>query len=283
MKIQFDNLVTSSMMLFIDNKLCSKGEAFTNYSGQIYPIQSSYYSYNTYALPFRQIIADSSISGANIMSGVYINNTFTPVNSGNLVGINHYRGQAYISGAAGGNLSGRYAVKDFNIYLTNKPEEEILFETQYKIRPKIAQSLTGLADNVETIPSIFIKNNGSMNEPFAFGGVKNSMLDIRVIVIADNLYNLDAACSILRDTTNTFVYTIQSSDLGLDNLGNFTSGYYNYNNIVNNKINSTDKLYIEDVRVSKVPNLGFNSSNYKNTLFTAFVDFTLRKIRDNLN
>jgi len=282
-KIQFDNLVTSSMMLFIDNKLCSKGEAFTNYSGQIYPIQSSYYSYNTYALPFRQIIADSSISGANIMSGVYINNTFTPVNSGNLVGINHYRGQAYISGAAGGNLSGRYAVKDFNIYLTNKPEEEILFETQYKIRPKIAQSLTGLADNVETIPSIFIKNNGSMNEPFAFGGVKNSMLDIRVIVIADNLYNLDAACSILRDTTNTFVYTIQSSDLGLDNLGNFTSGYYNYNNIVNNKINSTDKLYIEDVRVSKVPNLGFNSSNYKNTLFTAFVDFTLRKIRDNLN
>lgn len=283
MKIQFDNLVTSSMMLFIDNKLCSKGEAFTNYSGQIYPIQSSYYSYNTYALPFRQIIADSSISGANIMSGVYIGNTFTPVNSGNLVGINHYRGQAYISGAAGGNLSGRYAVKDFNIYLTNKPEEEILFETQYRIRPKIAQSLTGLADNVETIPSIFIKNNGSMNDPFAFGGVKNSMLDIRVIVLADNLYNLDAVCSILRDTANTFVYTIESSDLGLDNLGNFTSGYYNYNNIVSNKVNSTDKLYIEEVRVSKVPNVGFNSVNYKNILYPAFIDFTLSKVRANLN
>jgi hypothetical protein len=283
MKTQFDNVVISSMMLFIDHKLCSKGEAFTNYSGQIYPIQSNYYSYNTYALPFRQIIADSSISGANIMSGVYVGSTFTPVNTSNLVGINHYRGQAYFNGLASDTLSGRYSVKDFNIYLTNKPEEEILFETQYKVRPKIAQSLTGLADNVETIPSIFIKNNGSMNEPFAFGGIKNSMLDIRVIVIADNLYNLDAACSILRDTNNTFVHTIESSDLKLDNLGNFTSGYYDYNNIVNNKINSTDKLYIEEVRVSKVPNLGFNSSNYKNTLFTAFVDFTLRKIRDNLN
>jgi len=283
MKMQFDNLVTSSMMLFIDHKLCSKGEAFTNYSGQIYPIESSYYSYNTYALPFRQIIADSSISGANIMSGVYVGNTFTPVNTSNLVGINHYRGQAYFSGLASNTLSGRYSVKDFNVYLTNKPEEEILFETQYKVRPKIAQSLAGLADNTETIPSIFIKSNGGVNEPFGFGGIKNTMLDIRAIVIADNLYNLDAVCSILRDTNNNFVYTIESSDLGLDNLGNFTSGYYNYNNIVNNKINSTDKLYIEEVRVSKVPNLGFNSSNYKNTLFTAFIDFTLRKIRGNLN
>lgn len=279
MKSQFDNIVTSSMLLFIDHKLCSVGEAYTNYSGQIFPITSTYYSYNTYALPFKQIIADNSISGANIMSGVYINGSFTPINTSNLKGINHYRGQVYFSGNPAGAVSGNYAVKDFNIYLTNKPEEEILFETQYKVRPKVTQNLTGLADDTETIPSIFVKYNGGTNEPFAFGGVKDSILNVRAIVVADNLFNLDAACSILRDTSNTFVYTINSSELGMDNLGNFTGGYYNYNNIVNSKSNSTDRLYIDEVRVSKVPNLGFNGTNFKNVLYPAFVDFTLKKVR----
>jgi hypothetical protein len=279
MKSQFDNLVTSSMVLFLDHKICSEGEGFTNYSGLIYSINNNYFSYETYALPFKQIIADSSISGANIMSGVYINNNFTTVGNNGLVGINHYRGQTYFTGVVNGTLNGNYAIKDFNIYLTNKSEEEILFKTQFEIRPKTAQSITGLADNTETIPCIFIKNNGGENEPFAFGGVDNTRVDIRCIVLADNLYNLDAVCSILRDSAHEFVYTIKSNELGLDNLGNFTSGYYNYNNLINSKLNTTDKLYIEEVRVSKIPNLGSNTIVYNNSLFSAFVDFTLRKIR----
>ena len=279
MKSQFDNLVTSSMVLFLDHKICSEGEGFTNYSGLVYSINNSYFSYETYALPFKQIIADSSISGANIMSGVYINNSFTTIGNNGLVGINHYRGQTYFTGIINGTLSGKYAIKDFNIYLTNKPEEEILFQTQFQIRPRTPQSITGLADNAETIPCIFIKNNGGENEPFAIGGIDNTRVDIRCIVLADNLYNLDAACSILRDTAHEYIYTISSNELGLDNLGNFSSGHYNYKSIVNNKINTSDKLYIEEVRVSKIPNFGSNTIAYNNSIFSAFIDFTLRKIR----
>ena len=107
MKSQFDNLVTSSMVLFLDNKICSQGEGFTNHSGTIYPITNSYFSYETYALPFKQIIADNSISGAHIMSGVYINNSFTKIGERNLVGINHYRGQVYFNmNGNSGSLSG---------------------------------------------------------------------------------------------------------------------------------------------------------------------------------
>lgn len=279
MKSQFDNLVTSSMVLFLDHKICSEGQGYTNFSGEIFSINNNYFSYNTYALPFKQIIADSSVSGANIMSGVYLNNSFTVPGASNLVGINHYRGQVYFTGNPAGMVSGNYSIKDFNIYLTNKPEEEILFKTQFEIRPKTVQAITGLADNTETIPCVFIKNNGGENEPFAFGGVDNTRVEIRCIVLADNLYNLDAVCSILRDTAHQFIYNISSNELGLDNLGNFTSGYYNYNNIVNNKSNTDDKLYIEDVRVSKIPNFGSNTIVYNNSLFSAFVDFTLRKIR----
>jgi len=278
MKPQFDNLVVSSMILFLDHKICSLGEAFTNYSGLLYPINKSYNSYNTYSLPFKQVIADNSISGANIMSGVYINGSFNPINN-NLIGINHYKGQVYFTGNINGQVSGNYAVKDFNIYLTNKPEEEILFKTKFNIRPKTPQFATGLADNIETIPAIFIKNNGGINEPFAFGGIDNTKIDIRCVAVADNLYHLDAISSILRDTAHKHMYLISSSDIGLDNMGNLKSGYFNYNNIINNKINSSDKLYIEEVRISRIPNIATEDNvNIFNT-FSAFIDFSLRKIR----
>lgn len=291
MKSQFDNLVTSSMVLFLDHKICSEGAGFTNFSGEIYSINNNYFSYNTYSLPFKQIIADSSISGANIMSGVYVDNILflpgdslislpeSPQESFGLLGINHYRGQVYFTGNPNGVVSGNYSIKDFNIYLTNKPEEDILFKTQFLARPKTIQSITGLSDNSETIPCIFIKNNGGENVPFALGGVDNTRIDVRCIVLADNLYNLDAVCSILRDSAHEFMYTIGSNELGLDNLGNFTSGYYNYNDIVDSKSETYDKLYIEEVRVSKIPNFGSNTIAYNNSVFSAFIDFTLRKIR----
>jgi len=291
MKSQFDNLVTSSMVLFLDHKICSEGSGFTNFSGEIYSINNSYFSYNTYSLPFKQIIADCSISGANVMSGIYVNENFMkpgdslitipelPNNNLKFEGINHYRGQVYFSGNPEGLVSGNYSIKDFNIYLTNKADEDILFKTQFVARPKTVQLITGLSDNSETIPCIFIKNNGGENVPFAFGGVDNTRIEIRCIVLADNLYNLDAVCSILRDSAHEFMYTVASNEVGLDNLGNFTSGCYNYNDIINSKIDSYEKLYIEQVRISKVPNFGSNTIVYNNSIFSAFIDFTLRKIR----
>jgi hypothetical protein len=279
MKPQFDNFVASSMILFLDNKICSIGEGFTNYSGLVYPSNKNYNSYNTYSLPFKQIIADSSISGASIMSGVYINNSFNSIGNNNLIGINHYKGQIYFTGNINGQISGNYAIKDFNIYLTNKSEEEIIFKTKFNVNPKTTQFITGLADNVDTIPAIFIKNNGGINEPFAFGGVDNTRVEIRCVVVSDNLYNLDAVCSILRDTAHEHVTLISSNEIGLDNMGNLKSGHFNYINIVNSKMNSSDKLYIEEVRVSRIPNIGTEDNvNIFNT-FSAFIDFSLRKIR----
>ena len=38
MKPQFDNLVMSSMLLWFDNKLLTKGEAFQNTTGRFYSV-----------------------------------------------------------------------------------------------------------------------------------------------------------------------------------------------------------------------------------------------------
>jgi hypothetical protein len=277
MKASLDNSIMSSMILFLDNIVCDKAQGYTNHSSIFYSTNNLYNGLYTYSLPFKQIVADSSVSGANILSGVYVSNSFSAIGQNNLSGINHNNGQIYLtSGYANSSISGTYAVKDFNIYLTSHPEEKILFESQYKVRPKTYQNPTGLAPNEITYPALFIKNVNSTNEAFAFGRFVDSKIDIRVVVMADNLYNLDSVCSYLRDTAYTFIPIIDSEDLKLTYLGSPLNGHYNYNTIKNNKLSTNDTLYIEEVNISK--NLNF-TDKINNNIYPAFVDFTLSKIK----
>jgi len=275
MKIQLDNILMSSMIMWMDNILLKKGEAFQNFNSQFYPITNIYNGFYSYGLPFKQVVSDSSISGANLLSGVYVNNSFIKVGQSGLTGINPNQGQVYFTGSqAGKTLSGTYAVKDFNIYLTNQPEEELLFETEYKIRPKTTQTATGLALESITYPCIFLKNNGGINEPFALGGQDQTMLEVRAVVLADNMFNLDAVCSILKDTARRYVPLINPAPF--NNFGSLNSGYFNYNTLTSGINLSNDAFYITEVNISKI----FANFNPRNTqVFPAFVDFTLSNIR----
>jgi hypothetical protein len=265
------------MILFLDHVICNEGQGYTNYSGKFYSTSNLFNNLYTYSLPFKQVISDSSVSGASILSGVYLNGSFIKNGQSNLISINHHNGQAFFNtGINVSQLSGYYAVKDFNIYLTNKAEEEVLFETQYYVRPKITQNITGLAPNTLTAPAIFIKSNKSVNEPFAFGGVVDAKIEIRAIVLADSLFNLDAVCGLLRDTAHRRIPLIRNNDLGMNYLGCVNSGFYNYANLRDIKINEADSFYIEEVLISK----NFNFMDKINqAIFPAFVDFTLSKIR----
>jgi hypothetical protein len=273
----FDNDVMSSMILFVDNVVCNVGQGYTNYSGNFYNTNDLFNNTYTYSLPFKQIIADSSVSGANVLSGIYLSGSFITGNQNGLIGINHQNGQVFFSNNVTANqLSGNYAVKDFNIYLTNKPEQELLFETKYSIKPKTSQNLDGLAPNAQTIPAIFIKSNNSINDPFALGGTVDSKIDIRLIVLADSLFNLDAVCGVLRDTAYQRMPLIKNTDLNLNYLNCLNSGFYNYNSLKSSKFSQNELFYIEEVSISK--NFAF-MDKINPGIFPAFVDFTLSKIR----
>ena len=94
MKAQLDNILMSSMIMWIDHQLLNKGEAFQNYNSQFYPITNIYNGFYSYGLPFKQVVSDSSISGANLLSGVYVNNSFIKVGQSGLTGINPNQGRA---------------------------------------------------------------------------------------------------------------------------------------------------------------------------------------------
>ena len=272
MKAQFTNKLMSSFLLYMDNTILRVGDAYTNHSGLFYPDASNKYSgYYGYSAPFKQLVSDQSITGATVMSGAYVADSFTTGN----VHINHYNGQVFFNSSQGSNkVSGNYAIKDFNINMTSKPESDILFETKFKLRPKTNQTLTGLEPNQNTYPAIFVKNVGGVNDPFAFGGTENTKVKTRAVVLADSIYSLDAVCSILKDTARDYFKVVEQEDLPFNALGMPAASGYNYTGVAT----GAQGVYIKDVTVSSnIPK--YSDSSINSEVYPAFVDFELETIR----
>jgi len=275
MKAQFENKVMSSLLLKVDNHMLNQGEAFTNYSSLFYPPQSLYNNYYTYAAPFKQLVADDSIPNATVMKTVYVNGTQKNVGSSNLHGVNHFQGQVYFTADQGNAvISGNYSVKDFNIYLSNDPEQKILFETKHHLNPRFSQQLSGLAPDAQPFPAIFIKNMGGTQTPAALGGLKDRGIKARLVVLADSNYKLDAACSILKDLHYTYIPIV--SDLPFDALGAYTGLDYNYATLPADSSGGTPLIH--DVRVSKMSMVG-DFERLNPDVFSAFVDLDISTFR----
>lgn len=284
MRIQWDNKVISSFLLWLDNKIMTKGEAFTNYSSLFYRVPDKYSNFSTFGLPFTQIAADASINNCNIMSGIYLNGNFVTTGMSGVTGINYEKGHVYFSTPppASTIISGNYAVKDFNVYLTNEADEKILFESKHYIRPKIAKEVTGLANNIETLPAIFIKTNGTENKPFAFGGTDETSLYLRAIILSDNQFHLDAVCGILRDTNNTNFAVFEPSQTPFNPMGGYRSGIYHYVNDTQGK----RRVFINKVEVSRYNSRSVVLSEVADMnpgIFPAIVDFYICDYRDPRN
>jgi len=276
---QFDNIVMTSMLFWLDNKVLTKGTAYINHQSAFYPLPNMIYGYYTYGAPFKQMVIDCSISGANVISGVYVNGTFTSVGENNLSGINASEGQLYFSTPISNpatDLSGNYAVKDFNMYLTSRTEENLLFETQYQVNPRTYQNPTGLPIGSETYPVIYLKYQGGQNKPLAFGGMDSTICNVRAIILADSVFSLDAVTSIMRDTSRLLVPLIYQNEMPFNALNTVTGYCFNYLELTANKGADYDYLYVNQVNVSKTDTRLSNTTNSLNrNVYSAFVDFEL--------
>ena len=205
--------------------------------------------------------------------------------SGGVTGINFGEGLVYLTGAATGTISGNYSVQDFYVTTTARPDDELLFERKYQIRPKtISQSgVAGLLPSEYTVPVIFFKHDRSHNEEFAFGGIEDTRSTINCIIIADSQFLLDAAVSIIRDTTRDYIPELVANDMPFNMLGSYMNGTnYNYDTITANKVANASGYYIQRVDV-----LGFtNNFNIVNEIkrmnpkiYTSFLTIETSKIR----
>jgi hypothetical protein len=280
MKAQYDNTVMSSFYLWFDHTLLKKGEAFTNHGSFFYDVNSLYQGYYTYGAPFRQFVSDISIPNVSIMNDVTLNGTTTYRGASDFEAINYNQGQVYFTQPVSSpqtTLSGNYAIKDFNLFITNDLEENLLFETQFKLRNKTSTAPTGLPPETMTYPAIFLKNNGGRNEPFEFGGGDLTSFDVRAIVLADSQFKLDAVASIFRDRCKTPLPLIPESEMPFDVLGDFSANtQYNYETLSVNR----EYTFIENVYMSKIGGLSYaQKANINPEVFSMIIDFELQQPR----
>lgn len=283
---QYQHQLASSFMLWFDNYLLSKGQAYTNTTGRFYNYSDERLPnvYSVFGSPYKQWVSDYSITGATIPSGVYVGGSFygraTGVNNDSAQRILDFdNGRALISGlAASSVVTGSFAVKDFNIYYSNDTEEDLLVEKKFIVNKRIGsdETVTYIQPYDQVVPAVYICNAAFQNKPFAFGGMNQTMTNLNAVVIAENPYQLDGILSIFADSFNEVITDIPFDDYPFTEYGDLKSGYYNYQNLKTQYINN-NKYFIDKVTTSKMSDKARKS--LVNDLYVGFIDFDVSMMR----
>lgn len=167
------------------------------------------------------------------------------------------------------DITGTFAVKDFNIYLTNDTEEDLILNSAFELNSRYEKSLSGVKPYDKILPAIFINSESMRNEGFAFGGEDKTVTSIKAVVMAENQYQLDGALSIFSDTRYKTFNHLPFTGHPITELGDVKDGLYNYNTTSTNLKNG--EYYIEDVITSKLSERTENS--LPDSVKVGFIDF----------
>jgi len=275
---QFQHKLTTSFVLWFDNFLLKKGEAYSNTTGEFF-----YYAdprldatYIAYGSPYKQWVTDSSITGATIPTGVSINGSFSGRNDG--VVLDFDNGRALISGdVTSSTITGEFSVKDFSIYLTNDTEDDLVVENKYVVNSRIPSGpLTYIAPYDDVVPAIFLSTATSENHPFAFGGMENTAVRAKAVILAENTYQLDGVLSIFMDSVNEVVAELPMTGYPTTELGDLKNDSYSYT-ATKSGFSEGTPFYIEKVKTSKLSDRTRNVLS--NELYIGFIDFDLHQHR----
>jgi hypothetical protein len=266
----------SSFYLWLDHEILTRGEAFINYSGKLYNSSDpNFINSSIYSSPFRQWVYDSSVTGATIPTGIFLNNSFVPKNTSGLH-IDYNKGRVIFNNQnLSGNFSANFSLKEFSLYYTDEREEKLLFEKSYSVTPKIHQVTGGLGYLDVPYPCIFIKHRSSENVPFAFGGEDKTETSLRCIALAPNSFLLDGLISILNDSVRKVFPLFSAEKFPFNYFGDFKfNNYFNYEEACGQ---TYDRVYIDRVTVSKLDEIDNAKINKK--VVAALIDFELYDVR----
>ena len=288
MIITNDHYLNSSLLLWISNLIEGKGQAFVSGAGNFYDVQEIYGGRFSYSLPYQPIVADSSIGGAFVMTGIYLDNTFITTGFSGLTGINYARGAVYFdSGITYANnpahtrLSGNFCISEFSYRLTNEPEENLLFETKYSLKPKINQTVSGVGPSDTTFPVIYVKPMMSNNREFALGGMEDVINTYRLVVLGESQFQVDGVTCLIRDKVRSVIPLLTGvNEMPFDAYGGFSGPVYNYNATFTGKFSTVNSAYLTDVRVTRLGGQGAVELRKLNPkVFIGLIDLDLSSYR----
>lgn len=285
MKPQFQHQVVTSFALWLDHIILSRGEAFQN-------IDSTFYLQNddrldpdfvAFASPHKQWVTDSSIENAEVIKGITLNNEYIAKNQKG-IRYDYNNGRVLVPrllANESSNVEGIYSVKDFNIYITDQTEEELLIETKFDKNSRFDQEvLGGVKPYDQVVPAIFISYEQGYNKPFAFGGQDTTVSQIRCVVFAENSFQLDGVFSILKDLNFTTIANVGFDEHPLNEFGDLKYGVYDYADLSDRYYdvkNSTSIMHLERVSVSKLNDKVAAKSHPG--LYIGFIDVDINAFR----
>jgi len=277
MKPQYQHNVTTSFALWLDHHLLNKGEAYVNQTGTFYnyadPRLPS--TYKVFGSQYKQWVYDSSVTGATVPSGVYVNSVFVPRSNGMI--LDYMNGRVLTTGiAANAIVTGSFAVKDFNIYLSNENEDDLIIENNLEANQKFPWTGSYIQPYDQLVPAIYVISESMDNKPFAFGGEDESRSSMKCVVFADNTYHLDGVLSLFSDTVRKVFKEKDFSAYPISEYGDIKAPPYSYDDYyLNPNINA--ELFIDDVTVSKLKDSRSRTANPKS--YVGFMDFEITKYR----
>jgi len=296
MKEQFDHLLQSSFYLWFDDRLTRTAQAYTQPAdGQSFDVVvrgedggglDLPVNYDAYYCADRQLVAN----GISEPSGVYVDSVFQEQATSpyNLI-IDHNEGRLLAPAVSQGGqdlstktISGHFKRKEINVYITNETEEQLLLQNDFILsdiagEPTYLQQQAELGDKKYSLPAAFISLNSSSNEPWAIGGVDDTRTVIRVVVITDSNYSLDAVLSLFRDAQKTKFELVEFEDFPFGEFFRVKEFPYSYPEFIKNKTKNRFPAFIERVLVSKL--FDRSGTQIPQGLRIGFMDFEISSIR----
>ena len=282
MKPQYQHEVLTSFMLWFDNHLLNKGEAYSNKTGTLYYFDDSRLpdNYKVYASPYKQWVNDSSVTGS---TNPIIPTGFMGSGRNDGVIFDFENGRIIETGGNFGTsstITGTFAVKDFNVYVSDETEEDLILESKFILNSRYNDSETGIKPYDKVIPAVFVNSENVQNVPYAFGGEDETRTSIKAVVLAENNYQLDGVLSIFADLTKSNITPIPFSGHPSTEYGDlktdFTGAGFYYTGVIDAYKNNIP-YYIEDVTVSKLSER--EKPQQLGDVKVGFIDFDLRQAR----
>lgn len=280
MKILYDHNMLSSFYLWFDSHLSDKATAYTN-------LESTFYNYaderltnkTVFGSPFKQFVFNDAVSGANIITTISGDGSIIAKGTSGMK-IDYNEGRVIFDNGMSSNLSvsGSFAVKDFNIYISNQTEEELILEGNFENNPRFTTTQQQVKPYDYVTPAVFLSIEGGGNEPYAFGGEDMTTTRIKAVVLAEDVYKLDGILSIFKDSPQTCISKIPFTGAPLGEFNDIKSHYvtgFNYNDVAANY--DTDVYHVKVATVSKFSDRAKKA--IPSTLFVGFIDFEVEQNR----
>jgi len=281
MKTTFDHDVLSSFYLWCDDRLSYFAEAYQSAISHTFQYVDSLdvpANYNGFYSPYRQFMWASD----KITVNDFVNIEGVDITDKDGIYIDYNNGRVLVDTTDtrfGSNanlaITGDFAYKTVNIYITDETEESVILNSDFIISPTnqtYLQSNGGFDEKIYTLPAMFVTMENSENKPFAMGGLDCTETRMRAVIVADSNYTLDGILSVFRDSARTNIPLVNFENFPFGEFSHIKNHPYKYQDLING---SNSRFFVDNVRSSKLTDRSreriTSSKDYK----IGFLDFDI--------